>query len=106
MALYVSNAYLVDQGKIVKPNETLTLAKDQADKLGKKVKPATVADLSKLKLADLQAIAKGDNVQGYSTLNKDQLVAKLAGTEQKAETQAPAEQPATDQPAAADTPKA
>ncbi|MDF2909503.1 MAG: hypothetical protein K0Q56_383 [Sporolactobacillus laevolacticus] len=81
MALYFSNAYLVDQGKLVKPGETIFLEKVQADKLGEKVKAATVADLSKFKLADLQAIAKDSNVQGYSTLNKDQLVAKLTGTE-------------------------
>jgi hypothetical protein len=81
LALYFAKAYLVDHGKIVKPDETLTLEKVQADKLGEKVKTATVADLSKFKLTDLQAIAKAGNVQGYSALNKDQLVAKLTGTE-------------------------
>lgn len=81
MGLYFAKGYLVDHGKIVKPNEILTLEKTQADKLGEKVKAATVTDLSKFKLADLQAIAKAGNVQGYSTLNKDQLVAKLTGTE-------------------------
>jgi hypothetical protein len=81
LALYFAKAYLVDSGKIVKPDETITLEKAQADKLGDKVKAATVTDLSKFKLADLQAIAKDSNVQGYSTLNKDQLVAKLTGTE-------------------------
>lgn len=87
MPLYFAKAYLVDQGKIVKPDETITLEKVQADKLGDKAKAATVAELSKFKLTDLLAIAKSGNVQGYSTLNKEQLVAKLTGTEAPANEQ-------------------
>ncbi|WP_037563079.1 hypothetical protein [Sporolactobacillus terrae] len=100
MPLYFAKGYLVDHGKIVKPDETLTLEKAQADKLGDKVKAATVDDLSRLKLTDLQAIAKDGSV-AYSGLSKDQLVAKLTGTEASAE-----EERASEQPADTATPKA
>ncbi|UAK17560.1 hypothetical protein [Sporolactobacillus terrae] len=100
MPLYFAKGYLVDHGKIVKPDETITLEKVQAGKLGDKVKAATVADLSKFKLADLQVIAKDGSV-AYSGLSKDQLVAKLTGTE------APDEEEQTpEQPVDAEKPKA
>jgi hypothetical protein len=100
LPLYFAKGYLVDHGKIVKPDETIFLEKVQADKLEDKVKAAVVADLSKLKLADLQVIAKAGSI-AYSGLSKDQLVAKLTGTEAPAEEEQTPEKPAdTEEPKA------
>jgi hypothetical protein len=79
MPIYFAKAYLTQKGRLIEPNETLTLTADQADRLGSKVEAVTKDNLSKKTLDQLKEIARTNNVAGFSTLNKDNLIAKLTG---------------------------
>lgn len=102
MANYKANAYLLHQGKVVNIGDDIELNDDQAKRLldkGKIVKPGetvtatngaeqnTSKALVDLTLTELKEEAKAANVEGFSKMNKDELIAAIekARTESKSE---------------------
>lgn len=101
MPIYFAKSYLTQKGRLIEPNATLTLTAEQAERLGSKVEAVTKENLSNKTLDQLKDIARVNNVAGFSTLNKDDLIAKLTGVE----TQPAGTAKAADQKAAANTTK-
>lgn len=83
MAEYISNIYLIKNGKtIARPGETVDLSDKEAEAYGSRVVAAEIAipnkPLQDLKLKELYTLAKRAGVPSYSTLNKGELVAVLS----------------------------
>ncbi len=73
---YIAKAYLSDKGNEVKPGSEIMLTKEQAEHLGNKVeltgkKSSSLKDLTNSELKD---IAYQNNLEGYSKLNKSELI--------------------------------
>lgn len=99
MATYKANAYLLHQGKVVQIGDDIELTDDQAKRLldqNKVVKPGetvtatsgaetdTDKSLADMTLTELKEEAKTAGVEGFSKMNKEELIAAI----EKARTEA------------------
>lgn len=81
MAEYIATSILAHNGKPVWPGEQLTLDEEAAQALGTKVVPLEVGEpdkpLSEMLMKELRPLAKAAGIEGYSTKDKDELIAAL-----------------------------
>ena len=85
MPTFTANAYLLHEGKVVQPEETLELTNEQAKRHGDKGSIVAGSDApdgsqegSKERkdqtVEELKEIAQTDEIEGYSTMKKAELV--------------------------------
>lgn len=92
MAKYKANAFLLHQGKVVQIGDDIELNDDQAKRLldqNKIVKPGetvtatngaevnTAKSLDEMTLTELKEEAKTAEVEGFSKMNKEELIAAI-----------------------------
>lgn len=85
MPEYRSNAFIIHNGSVVRPDGTLTLEEEQAERLGDKVtlieesnqdagEQEQTESLQDKTIKELKEIAKEKGLEGYSKLDKEQLI--------------------------------
>lgn len=88
MPLYAAAAVLIHNGKGVHPGDKITLTEEQAQALGMKVLPVGVTEPEKpfaeMFVKDLKPLAKAAGIEGYSGMDKGELVKALEGAQQAA----------------------
>lgn len=78
MPKYVANEILSHNGAPVAIGEKLILTEKQAKALGDKVSPTPETVLEQKTVPELKGLAKEKEIEGYSTMDKGQLVQALA----------------------------
>ncbi|BAM99143.1 hypothetical protein [Bacillus phage PM1] len=86
-----NNAFLVQDGKVFKAGETIELTAEQAERLGNKVEATSETELSGKTVKELKEEAKMANIEGYSQMNKEELIAALAKDGEQEDEAAPTE---------------
>lgn len=77
MPKYVANELLAHNGAPVHIGEKLILTEKQAEALGDKVSPTPEAVLEQNTVPELKELAKEKEIEGYSKMDKGQLVQAL-----------------------------
>lgn len=89
MPRYIANSYLLHQGKVIQTGGEVELTKEQAERLGNKVELVDIEGqtgdktLQEHNVEELKAIAKERGVEGFSKLQKDDLIEAIEATEQE-----------------------
>lgn len=79
-----NESVLIQDGKAFKAGETIELTAQQAERLGSKVhaisetETTTETELTGKTVKELKEEAKAANIEGYSQMNKEELIAALA----------------------------
>lgn len=73
-----NESVLVQDGKAFKAGETIELTAEQAERLGSKVQATSETELTGKTVKELKEEAKAANIEGYSQMNKEELIAALA----------------------------
>ena len=81
MPQFYSNSILIQDGKVYRRGQELTLTEEQAEALGNKVIAKDVADpfkpISEMSVKELKSLAKKTGIDGYSNMNKAELASEL-----------------------------
>lgn len=80
-----NDSYLILDGKVFSAGEIIELTEEQAGRLGSKVEPTSETELSGKTVVELKEEAKAANIDGYSKMNKEELIAALAEVGQEGE---------------------
>lgn len=94
-----NESVLIQDGKAFKAGETIELTAQQAERLGSKVhaisetetETTTETELTGKTVKELKEEAKAANIEGYSQMNKEELIAALAKDGEQEDEAAPTE---------------
>lgn len=86
-----NESVLVQDGKAFKAGETIELTAEQAERLGSKVQATSETELTGKTVKELKEEAKSANIEGYSQMNKEELIAALAKDGEQEDEAAPTE---------------
>lgn len=84
-----NESVLIQDGKAFKAGETIELTAEQAERLGSKVQATSETTGKTVK--ELKEEAKAANIEGYSQMNKEELIAALAKDGEQEDEAAPTE---------------